>query len=333
MLPENSSLLLNYPLHVKTNNYLASKQEFNCMRLAAIDLGSNAIRLLICDVGLYKDGTLDMTKLNLIRVPLRLGFDVFETKRISTEKMNNLIETMKAYKHLLTVYQVQHFRACATSAMRDADNAQEIIQEVNKRTGIQLEVISGGEEARIIYETHLAESLNPDTNYLYVDVGGGSTELSFYSKGKLLQNQSFNIGTIRMLKNKDESETWEAMREFLKIHIKNKGRCAAIGSGGNINKIFSMSKKKNGKPLDLELLKTYYKEMNAMTVAERMHAYGFKEDRADVIVPALQIYLQTMNWAGIKEIYVPHIGLADGLIRKLYEDLSFTSLIALQKRK
>jgi exopolyphosphatase/guanosine-5'-triphosphate,3'-diphosphate pyrophosphatase len=292
------------------------------MRLAAIDLGSNAIRLLICDVGVYKDGSLDITKLNLIRVPLRLGFDVFENRRISSEKKANLIETMKAYKHLLKVYQVEHLRACATSAMRDAENAREVSEDVYKQTGLQLEVISGGEEARIIYETHLAEALNPSNNYLYIDVGGGSTELSFYSKGKLLHNKSFNIGTIRLLKNKDVETDWEALREFLKSNVKNQGHCMAIGSGGNINKIFSLSKKKEGKALDIELLKKYFKEMSALTVAERMHVYGFKEDRADVLVPALRIYLQVLQWGGIEEIYVPKIGLADGLIRDLYQDLS-----------
>ncbi|MBL7773019.1 MAG: exopolyphosphatase [Chitinophagaceae bacterium] len=301
------------------------------MRLAAIDLGSNAIRLLICEVGLYTDGSLDITKLNLIRVPLRLGFDVFENKRISDQKKADLIETMKSYKHLLKVYNVQRFRACATSAMRDAENAQDIIDQVKQETGITIEVITGNEEARIIYETHLAETLNASGNYLYIDVGGGSTELSYYSKGKLLQNQSFNIGTIRMLKNKDESETWDAVRDFLKAQVKSNGKCLAIGSGGNINKLFSMSKRKNGKPLDIDFLKSMYKEMNAMTVSERIHQYGFKEDRADVIVPALQVYIQVMTWGGIKEIHVPQIGLADGLIHKLYEESSFSSLIGLNR--
>lgn len=303
------------------------------MRLAAIDIGSNAVRLLINDIALYKDGSLDVTKVNLVRIPLRLGFDVFESGRISSHKILELTETMVAFKHLMHIYKVQRYRICATSAMRDASNAKQIVQQVKRETGMNIEVISGTEEATMLYETHLAEMLDSKNYYLYVDVGGGSTELTFYGKGKMMASRSFDIGTIRLLKYKLEDEAWERMRHFIKESIKIGQQHAAIGSGGNINKIFSLSKRKIGKPLSLDVLRNYHKELSVLSVNDRMHAYGLKEDRADVIVPALQIYIQVMRWAGISDIYVPQIGLADGMIRKLYQEMSFTTLLRRKKNE
>jgi len=302
------------------------------MRLAAIDIGSNAVRLLINDITLYKDGTPEITKVNLVRIPLRLGFDVFEFGRITAQKQLELSETMVAFKHLMHIYKVQRFRICATSAMRDATNAGDIVKKIKQETGMNIEVISGKEEASMLYETHLAEMLDVKSNYLYIDVGGGSTEFTFYGKGKIIASQSFDIGTIRLLKHKIEEEHWEQVRGFIKETTKDGQQLAAIGSGGNINKIFSLSKRKKGKPLTLDLLRTYYKELSALSVTERMHRYELKEDRSDVIVPALQIYTQVMRWAGISDIYVPQIGLADGIIRKLFQEMSFTSLISRGKR-
>lgn len=295
------------------------------MRLAAIDIGSNAVRLLIQDVNLYQDGTLDYTKVNLIRVPLRLGFDVFETGYIAAEKQAQFIHTMHAFSLLMKVYHVEDYMACATSAMRDAQNGAQIVRDILQQTGIRIEIISGSKEAEILYETHMAEHLDVKNNYLYIDVGGGSTELTLYAKGKLIFKQSFNIGTIRLLKQQVEQHVWNQMKETVRMHCKN--NTVAIGSGGNINKIFSITKRKNGKPLYLDSLRDYYREMSALTVAERMHQFGFREDRADVIVPALQIYTSVMRWAGIDEIYVPQIGLADGLIKMLYKEKSFSNLI------
>lgn len=300
------------------------------MRLAAIDIGSNAARLLISDITVYKDGSLDFTKVNLVRVPLRLGFDVFETGLISLEKRVELIETMKAFRHLLNVYKVKGFKVCATSAMRDARNAEEIVKEVENQTGIVIKVITGSEEAQILYETHLAENMDVKNQYLYIDVGGGSTEITFFGKNKQVVKQSFDIGTIRLLKDKVEDETWDDMKAYVK-KIKSTLPLVAIGSGGNINKLFSLSKRKNGKPLTLDLLRDYYKEMNPLSVQDRIHKYGFREDRADVIVPALLIYTSIMRWASINEIYVPQIGLADGLIKLLYQEMSFTSLMGVKK--
>ena len=267
-------------------------------------------------------GNVIFQKLNLIRIPLRLGFDVFDTGTISRQKADKLVETIKAYRHLLNIYEIRHLKACATSAMRDAKNATQILQRVKEETGIQLSVITGEEEASYIYENHIAENLATDHSYLYIDVGGGSTELTFFSKGKLAFKESFNIGTIRILKKQVQEEKWEAMKEYIKKETKGHDQPIAIGSGGNINKVFSLSKKKEGKPLTLELLKDYHKELSSVSLKDRMELYQLKEDRADVIVPALQIYVNVMRWANADEIYVPKIGLADGLIHLLYEEVT-----------
>jgi exopolyphosphatase/guanosine-5'-triphosphate,3'-diphosphate pyrophosphatase len=292
------------------------------MRLAAIDIGSNAARLLISDVSVNNEGKTEFIKVNLVRVPLRLGFDVFEKKEISPEKTRMILHTVKAYKHLTEAYGVTHLKAAATSAMRDAVNAQEIIDQVERETGIQIEVISGGSEASLIYENHIAENLDKEHAYLYIDVGGGSTELTFFAGNKLLFSASFNIGTIRLLKRQVTEDQWETMKEYIKRETSNYfSNIIAIGSGGNINKIFSISKRKEGKSLNVELLKDYYKEFSSFSLPDRMRLYKLREDRADVIVPALQIYINVMRWANSPEIYVPKIGLADGLIQHLYADL------------
>ncbi|HWR32121.1 MAG TPA: hypothetical protein VN451_01235, partial [Chitinophagaceae bacterium] len=224
------------------------------------------------------------------------------------------------YKLLLDVYEVKHLKACATSAMRDAANASEIIKKVKAETGIEIHIISGLEEASFIYENHVAENMTNAESYLYIDVGGGSTELTFFSDGKLVFKVSFNIGTIRLLKNQVNEATWDEMKEFITQKTKGYHHVTAIGSGGNINKIFSLSKRKEGKPLTLDLLREYYKEFSAMSLAQRISMYKLREDRADVIVPALLIYINIMRWADAQEIFVPKIGLADGLIHTLYEE-------------
>ena len=291
------------------------------MTLAAIDIGSNAARLLISQVIENTNGKPEFNKTNFVRVPLRLGFDVFETGEISNHKIEMLIQTIKAYRHLMKVYQVQDFRACATSAMRDAKNSKEIIKKVKEETGITIEILSGDKEASMINQTHIAEKLDKNHSYLYIDVGGGSTELTFFDEGKMKYRESLNIGTIRLLKGQVEERNWELMRDHLKQNTKSALPITAIGSGGNINKIFSISKKKEGKPLSLELLRDFYKELSSHSVDELIRIYKLKEDRADVIVPALLIYINIMRWADISEIYVPKIGVADGLIQTLYEDL------------
>lgn len=288
------------------------------MRLAAIDIGSNAARLLISEAGTDMQGKPEFNKLSLVRVPLRLGFDVFETKAISPAREEMIIKTMRAYKDLMEVYEVTCYKACATSAMRDARNAAEIIDKVKKEIGISIEVISGDEEATVFYHTTITDLFDKDHTYLYIDVGGGSTELTLFNETQVVAKQSFNIGTIRLLKDLVEESLWNKMKDYIKEITKGQKKVIAIGCGGNINKVFSLSKKKDGKPLSLDLLKDYHHELGNFSVHDRMKLYNLREDRADVIVPALLIYTNVMRWADADEILVPKIGLVDGLIQQLY---------------
>ena len=290
------------------------------MILAAIDIGSNAARLLIAEVN-GKGKKVTSNKINLVRIPLRLGMDVFKLSKIGPKREAMLINTMQAYRHLMDAYGVEQFRACATSAMRDAKNSQRIIKDVQRKTGIGIEIISGEQEASLVFETHIAELLDKQHAYLYIDVGGGSTEINFYVKGKQVFKQSINVGTIRLLEGQWSAKDWEDLKTLVQQKIKCNLPITAIGSGGNINKIFSMSKTKDGKPLSIRTLKNFHKTFSELTLEQRMAQFKFREDRADVIVPALEIYIQIMRWAGCTEILVPKIGVSDGLIRDLYNQL------------
>lgn len=296
------------------------------MKLAAIDIGSNAVRLLISEVSVDDKKKASFNTVSLVRVPLRLGFEVFETGEISVHKSELLLYTMKAFINLVHAYEVKYMKACATSAMREASNTAEIIDMVKKETGIEIEVISGSDEASFIYENHVAENLDKDHSYLYIDVGGGSTELTFLSNNKLVFKDSFDIGTIRLLKNKVRDEAWDEMKDSIKNKTKGFNEVIAIGSGGNINKVYSLSKRKDTKPLSLELLRDFYKELNSVPLSDRIGIYNMREDRADVIVPALLIYVNVMRWAGASEIYVPKIGLADGLVQHLWEEVKLKEI-------
>ena len=291
------------------------------MILAAIDIGSNAARLLITEVIEQVNAKPLFNKLNLFRVPLRLGFDVFETKIISPEKIKMLLDTMQGFKHLMNAYKVEAVKACATSAMRDAENSATVISNVFKTAEIKIEIISGDTEANLVYENHVAENMDKDHSYMYIDVGGGSTEISLFANGILIFKNSFNIGTIRILKNLVEEKHWDEMKNAIKAVTRGQKAVVAIGSGGNINKVFSLSKKKDGKPLSLELLRDYHRELEAFPLEERIIRYSLRKDRADVIVPALSIYINAMRWAGAEEIYVPKIGLVDGLVQHLWEEV------------
>ena len=291
------------------------------MRIAAIDIGSNAARLLINDVRAIGNGKAEFVKLNLLRIPFRLGMDVFTTGKIGEERKDMVISSMKVFAQLMEIYGVEHYRACATSAMRDAQNGKEIIDLVKQESGIQIEIISGDEEATLIYENHVAEGLDKTFGYLYVDVGGGSTELTYYENGKMKYEHSFNIGTIRLLNNLVTKENWNEMKTEIKTKLIGKKPIVAIGSGGNINKVFSMSKTKDGKPMSANMLKTFYKDLKLLSVEERMVKHNLREDRADVIVPALEIFNKILNWGNISQIYVPKISLADGLIHSIYDKL------------
>lgn len=290
------------------------------MKIAAIDIGSNAARLLIKEVKTSKKGIPEFVKLNLLRIPFRLGMDVFTTGKIGFEKQQMVLETMSVFAQLMKIYQVERYRACATSAMRDAQNKEEVLKQIKDRTGIEIDIISGDEEATLIYENHIAEKLDENFGYLYIDVGGGSTELTYYENGKMKYEHSFNIGTIRLLNQLVTKEHWNDLKEEIKSKIKGKKPIIAIGSGGNINKLFSISKTKEGTPLKLEQVRKYHQNLEKMTVEERMKKYNIREDRADVMVYALEIYTKVMRWAEISEVFVPKISLADGLIHKLYDE-------------
>jgi len=291
------------------------------LNLAAIDIGSNAVRLLIIEVNEEVKGKPEFNKINFVRVPLRLGFDVFEKGEIGEHKIYKLVQTIKSFAHLLNVYDVKHVKAAATSAMRDAKNGKDIVKHVLKETDIEIEILTGDREAALINQNHIAEKLDKVHSYLYIDVGGGSTELTFFDEGRMKYRESFNIGTIRLLKGQVTESNWTVMRDHLKQNTKSELPITAIGSGGNINKIFSLSKKKDGKPLSLQLLRDFHKELSSQSLHDLINIYKLKADRADVIVPALLIYINIMRWADISEIYVPKIGLADGLINALYEKI------------
>jgi len=291
------------------------------MIIAAIDIGSNAARLLINEVKI-QNGEPEFIKLNLLRIPLRLGMDVFTLGKIGTEREKMVLDSMKIFSDLMKIYKVEHYRACATSAMRDAANGQEIIKNVKASSDIDIEIISGDEEATLVYENHVAEGLDKDFAYLYVDVGGGSTELTFYENGKMLYERSFNIGTIRLLNDLVTEDNWKEMKEEIRKNINSKKPIVAIGSGGNINKAFSMSKTKDGKPMSATYLKKIYKEISVLTVDERMTKYNFRQDRADVLAHALKIYNNIMTWSEITRIFVPKISVADGLIHNIYDKVT-----------
>ncbi len=288
------------------------------MKFASIDIGSNAVRLLLCSV--IEDGGEVLFKKNeLVRIPIRLGEDAFVEKKISEEKIQSLVKTMKAFRLLMEVFGAVDYRACATSAMREASNGAEIIERVSKESGIAIEIIHGKIEAEIIYSNHIAEHLDHDSSYLYIDVGGGSTELTLFSQGKIVFSQSFNIGTIRLLHETVSKEHWSDFKETVRNITKNYKPLKAIGSGGNINKIYKTLKKKEGKSLQYEKIKEYSEYLSSFSVEQRITKLGLNPDRADVILPASKIFLTVMKNSGIDEIIVPQIGLSDGIVHLLYE--------------
>jgi exopolyphosphatase / guanosine-5'-triphosphate,3'-diphosphate pyrophosphatase len=288
------------------------------MKFAAIDIGSNAVRLLFMQVFEYGRDTV-FKKDALFRVPLRLGEDVFETGRISKEKAENLLHAMLAFYHLIKAYRPSDYMACATSAMREAKNGKEIVRLIKKKSGIDIQIIDGQREADIIYSNHFAETLDPKKAYLYVDVGGGSTEITLINDGKIADAHSFKIGTVRIIKGKVRKEAWGEMKRWLRQSASKFAALEGIGSGGNINTIFALSRNKRGAPISYTGLVKIYQYLRGMSNEARIRDLGLKPDRADVIVPAALIYTSIMEWTGIKKLYVPQIGLADGIIHLLYE--------------
>lgn len=283
---------------------------------AAIDIGSNAVRLLI-----KRTSGQGLKKLLLLRVPLRLGFDVFAKGKVSARRSEDLLRLMKAYRQLMKIYDVDVMRACATSAMRDAANGRELIKKIADETGIRIEIIPGEEEARIVYNNHLERvGREANGNYLYVDVGGGSTECNFLSDGQLLASMSFNIGTVRLLTGKVKPEEWTRMNDSLAALAAKHGDLTIIGSGGNINKLYKMARDKDtaeGSFSTDELARLYHL-LKPLSVEQRMERFDLKADRADVIIPAAEIFLDIASVTGARRIVVPVIGVADGIIDGLH---------------
>ena len=289
-------------------------------KYGAIDIGSNAIRLLVSNVIVEKGKAPQLKKSSLVRVPIRLGADAFVSGNISAANTERMIDAMESFKLLMKVHNVEKYKACATSAMREAKNGIEVADEILKETGIKIDIIGGKEEAAIISSTDLNDLIEGDNSYLYVDVGGGSTEFTVFSRGKIVNSKSFKMGTVRLLKNKKaiNKEIFEDVEKWIKKNTKNLKKVSLIGSGGNINKLFKMSGRTEGKPISFIYLNAQYQFLKQMSYQERISELSLNPDRADVIIPATKIYLSAMKWSGATKIYVPKIGLSDGIIKSLF---------------
>lgn len=292
----------------------------NIEKYAAIDIGSNAIRLLIVTV-IEKDGrTTQFNKTSLVRVPIRLGADVFLEGEISEANYLRLADAMIAYKLLMQTHKVIRYRACATAAMREANNGTEIVRRIKKETGIEIQIIDGKDEAAIIASTDLLDLIDTERSFLYVDVGGGSTEFTVFINGHTITSKSFKLGTIRILNDIVQNSDWEEVKKWIKKNTSEYENINLIGSGGNINSIYKRSEKRMGEPLSYFYLTNYYKKLKSLSYDDRIFELQMNPDRADVIIPATRIYLSAMKWCNAKNIYVPKIGLSDGIISSLYNE-------------
>jgi exopolyphosphatase/guanosine-5'-triphosphate,3'-diphosphate pyrophosphatase len=290
------------------------------MKLASIDIGSNAVRLLLCQV-IETHPTPVFKKIELVRVPIRLGEDVFTDRKVSINKIERLVKAMKAFKLLIDVFECEGYMACATSAMRESENGKDVIARVKKEADINIEIIDGHTEAKIIYTNHIAEELSNNFHYLYIDVGGGSTELTLFGEDKIIASRSFNIGTIRLLHDKVTKEIWDDMKSWIEKNAISGKALQAIGSGGNINKIYKLAYGKETKAMSVKKIKEIADHIAEFSYEERIVKLGLNDDRADVILPAAKVFLTVMKTAGIDKIIVPQTGLSDGLIHVLYEKL------------
>ena len=293
----------------------------NIEKYAAIDIGSNAIRLLIATI-IEKDGNSEpqFKKSSLVRVPIRLGADVFLEDKISEANYLRMVDAMNAFQLLIKTHKVTKMRACATSAMREAKNGKSIAKKIAEETGVEIQIIDGKDEAAIIASTDLKELIDDKKNFLYVDVGGGSTEFTVFSHGKVIKSKSFKLGTVRILNDMVRESIWDDVKHWVKKNTKQYDKINLIGSGGNINSIFKSSRTKVGKPLSYFYLTNYFEKLKSYTYHERIFELQMNPDRADVIVPATRIYLSAMKWSNAKNIYVPKIGLSDGIIKSLYNE-------------
>jgi len=285
---------------------------------AAIDIGSNAVRLLISNIIEQQGKPTRFRKSSLVRVPIRLGSDVFLNNEISKENEQRMLDTMHAFRLLMKSHKVSVYKACATSAMREANNGAQVAKHIEKHSKIKIEIIDGEEEAAIIAATDLQSYIDESKTYLYVDVGGGSTEFSIIHEGQTVISKSFKIGTVRLLNDMVSNQSWLELETWIKLHSRDYEKIALLGSGGNINKIFKISGKPIGKPLTYFYMSSYYNKLQTYSYEERITELDLNQDRADVIIPATRIYLSAMKWSGAKDIYVPKIGLSDGIIKSVY---------------
>jgi exopolyphosphatase / guanosine-5'-triphosphate,3'-diphosphate pyrophosphatase len=292
----------------------------NIEKYAAIDIGSNAIRLLIVTVIEKAGRTPQFKKTSLVRVPIRLGADVFLEGDITEENYLRLVDAMIAYKLLMQTHKVIRYRACATSAMREAGNGTEIVRRIKKETGIEIQIIDGKDEAAIIASTDLRDLIDTDRSFLYVDVGGGSTEFTVFANGHTIASRSFKLGTLRILNDTVQKSDWEEVKKWIKKNTSEYDSINLIGSGGNINSIYKNSDIRIGKPLGYFYLTNYYEKLKSLSYHDRIFDLQMNPDRADVIIPATRIYLSAMKWSKAENIYVPKIGLSDGIIRSLYSE-------------
>ena len=291
-------------------------------KYAAIDIGSNAIRLLIANVIVEKGKEPQFRKSSLVRVPIRLGADTFVTGKITPENTQRMIDAMEAFKLLMKINNVKKYKACATSAVREAGNGMEIVKTILEKTDVKIDIIDGKKEAAIIFSTDLNELIERDASYLYVDVGGGSTEFTIFSNGEIINSKSFKMGTVRLINNtKAENKViFKEVQKWIETNTKDLKKLSLIGSGGNINKLFKMSGRTIGKPISYIYLNAQYQFLKKMSFDDRISELSLNPDRADVIIPATKIYLSAMKWSGARKIYVPKIGLADGIIKSLYRN-------------
>ncbi|WP_291150088.1 Ppx/GppA phosphatase family protein [Flavobacterium sp. UBA7680] len=290
----------------------------NIRKFAAIDIGSNAMRLLISNVVEQDGKEPQFNKSSLVRVPIRLGQDAFTVGEISEENIDRMVDAMKAFNLLMKVHKVERYMAFATSAMREAYNAKEVVALIKKKADIKIEIIDGKKEAAIIASTDLHHLLKRDETYLFVDVGGGSTEFTLFSDGKMITSRSFKAGTVRLLNNMVHEVVWDEIEKWIKANTADYDEVTLIGSGGNINKLFKMSGKQQEKPLSYIYINSQYAFLNSLTYEQRIAELGLNSDRADVIIHATRIYLNAMKWSGARQIYVPKIGLSDGIVKAMY---------------
>jgi len=290
----------------------------NIKKYAAIDIGSNAMRLLISNVVEQDGKEPQFNKSSLVRVPIRLGQDAFTVGEISEENIDRMVDAMKAFNLLMKVHKVERYMAFATSAMREAYNAKEVVALIKKKADIKIEIIDGKKEAAIIASTDLHHLLKTDETYLFVDVGGGSTEFTLFSDGKMITSRSFKAGTVRLLNNMVHDVVWDEIEKWIKTNTADYEEVTLIGSGGNINKLFKMSGKQQEKPLSYIYINSQYAFLNSLTYEQRIAELGLNSDRADVIIHATRIYLNAMKWSGARQIYVPKIGLSDGIVKAMY---------------